>query len=156
MWRLEDAERLDEIYRQPEYLEFMPPASGVAQVPAWQRLWEDNGFAKWAACDRETGRLVGRIGLHRHSDWPLVAEPVEVGWVLDRACWGRGLATEGARAAVDAWRAYLPDETLYSFTVPEHTRSRAVMERLGMIYGGTAVWRGREHVWYSLAREGVS
>ena len=152
-WRPEDAERLDEIYEQPEYLEHMPPASGAAQVPAWQLLWETEGFAKWAACDRKTGRLLGRIGLHRHHDWPLVSEPIEVGWVLDRAYWGRGLATEGGRAAVDAWRTYLSDEMLYSFTVPENRRSRAVMERLGLTFGGTADWHGREHVWYSLERD---
>ena len=55
-----------------------------------------------------------------------------MGWTLDREYWGRGLATEGARASIDVWLEHLPDETLYSFTVPENTRSRAVMERLGM------------------------
>lgn len=151
-WRTEDAERLDQIYKQPEYLEHMPPASGAARVVDYQRLWEEDGLATWAACERETGQLVGRIGLLRHDDWPLVRDPVEVGWTLDRAYWGRGLATEGGRAAVDAWRTYLPDETLYSFTIPKNLRSRAVMERLGMTYGGTAIWHGLEHVWYSLDR----
>jgi len=155
-WRPEDAVRLDEIYDQAEYLEHMPPASGFEQVPAWQELWEEDGFSKWAACDRATGRLIGRIGLMRHHDWPLASDPLEVGWILDRDYWGLGLATEGGQAAVDAWRAYLPDEMLYSFTVPENGRSRAVMERLGMGLGGTAVWRGREHVWYSLARHEAS
>ena len=153
MWRVEDAERLEEIYAQPEYAEHMPSASGAAHIADYQRLWEEDGFSKWAACERDTGHLVGRIGLLRHRDWPLVPDPVEVGWVLDRAYWGRGLASEGGRAAVEAWREYLPDETLYSFTVPENTRSRAVMERLGMTLGGTAVWHSRAHVWYSLDRE---
>ena len=153
MWKPEDAEPLGEIYGQPDYLATMPPADAAQQVAAWSRRWTDDGFAQWAACERETGRLIGRIGLLRHHDWPLVRDPVEVGWVLDRAYWGRGLATEGGRAAVNEWRTYLPDATLYSFTVPENTRSRAVMERLGMSYGGSAVWRDREHVWYSLDRE---
>lgn len=156
MWHPEDVERLDEIYAQPEYLEHMQPASGAAHIADYRRLWEEDGFSKWAACERETGHLVGRMGLLRHDDWPLSPEPLEVGWVLDRAYWGRGLATEGARAAVDAWRAYLADETLYSFTVPENARSRAVMERLGMSFGGRAFWHGREHVWYSLDREQAS
>jgi len=152
-WRLEDAERLDEIYAQPEYLEHMPRAGATAHIADYQRLWEEHGFSKWAACERETGRLVGRVGLLRHDDWPLTREPLEIGWVLDHAYWGRGLATEGGRAGVDAWRTYLPDDTLYSFTVPKNTRSRAVMERLGMTFGGIAVWHGREHVWDWLDRE---
>ena len=152
LWCADDAARLDEIYAQPEYLEHMPPARGAERVAVYRRLWEEDGLATWAACERRTGYLVGRIGLLRHRDWPLAEDPVEVGWTLDRAYWGRGLATEGGRAAVDAWRTYLPDETLYSFTLPENLRSRAVMERLGMTYGGTAVWHDREHVWYSLDR----
>ena len=97
---------------------------------------------------------IGRIGLLRHHDWPVVEEPVEVGWVLHRDYWGRGLATEGARASVDAWRRHLlGDDVVYSFTIPRNVRSRAVMERLGMEYGGSAVWRQLEHVWYFLSRE---
>jgi RimJ/RimL family protein N-acetyltransferase len=154
-WRADDGERLDEIYRQPEYLEFMPAARGQDRVSEYQRLWDEGGFAIWAACERESGRLIGRIGLLRHDDWPLVESPVEVGWTLDRDYWGLGLATEGGRAAIDVWLEYLADETLYSFTVPENIRSRAVMERLGMRFGGSAIWHGREHVWYALDREDV-
>jgi RimJ/RimL family protein N-acetyltransferase len=133
----------------------MPPAQGTERVAYYRQTWERDGFATWAACERETGRLIGRIGLLRHHDWPLAPDPVEIGWTLDHEHWGRGLATEGGRAAMDVWRAYLPDDVLYSFTIPENARSRAVMERLGMTYGGTAVWHDREHVWYSLAREGT-
>lgn len=152
-WRTEDAEPLGEIYRQPEYLATMPPADAEAQVAAWAQRWEDDGFAQWAACDGETGRLIGRLGLLRHHDWPLVRDPIEVGWVLHRDWWGRGLATEGGLAAVEAWRRHLPDGRLHSFTVPGNRRSRGVMERLGMRFGGATVWRGLEHVWYFLDRE---
>ena len=153
MWLTEDAVPLDEIYRQPEYLETMPPASAEEQIAMWLRRWEEDGFSQWATCDRASGQLIGRIGLIRHHDWPLVPDPVEVGWVLHRDWWGLGLATEGGRAAIDAWYSHLPDERLYSFTAPDNRRSRAVMERLGLTYGGTAVWRGLTHVWYALDRE---
>jgi RimJ/RimL family protein N-acetyltransferase len=153
-WRDQDAEPLAEIYRQPGYLENMPPADAAEQITAWRERWVQDGFAPWAACERDTGRLVGRIGLLRHYDWPLVADPVEVGWVLHQQFWRRGLATEGGRAAIDIWRRALPDETLYSFTIPRNARSRSVMERLGMTCGGTTIWHGLEHVWYFLRRDG--
>ncbi len=153
MWLTEDAVPLDEIYRQPEYLETMPPASAEEQIAMWVRRWEGDSFSQWAACDRASGQLIGRIGLIRHHDWPLASDPVEVGWVLHRDWWGRGLATEGGRASVNAWRRYLPDDRLYSFAAPDNVRSRAVMERLGMGYGGATVWRGLEHLWYVLDRE---
>jgi RimJ/RimL family protein N-acetyltransferase len=131
----------------------MPPASGLEQLAAWESRWDTDGFGHWATCNRESGRLIGRIGLMRHHDWPLADDPVEVGWVLHRDWWGQGLATEGGRASIDMWPRHLADPRLYSFTVPANERSRRVMERLGMSFGGTAVWRGREHVWYGLDRE---
>jgi RimJ/RimL family protein N-acetyltransferase len=156
-WRDVDAEPLYEICSQPEYLETMPPQdleSTWAQVKRFRRRWVDDGYCQWAACDRESGVLIGRIGLLCHHDWPLVDRPVpEVGWVLHRDWWGRGLATEAGQAGVDAWREHLPDEPrLYSFTTPANRRSRAVMERLGFDHRGEAHWHGYDVVWYALDR----
>lgn len=97
-WLPEDTVPLDNIYRQPEYLETMPPANATEQIAMWVRRWEEDGLSHWAACDRASGQLIGRIGLIPHHDWPLASDPVEVGWVLHRDWWGRGLATEGGRA----------------------------------------------------------
>lgn len=155
-WREEDVDALFEIYRQPTYLEFMPPHDRDetrAQVRRFMRAWEIEGHSHWAAEDVETGRLIGRIGLLRHHDWPLEPDPVEIGWTLHRDYWGRGLATEGGRASLSAWREHLlADERLLSFTAPENVRSRAVMERLGLRYQGETHWRGSEHVWYAIER----
>lgn len=126
-----------------------------SQVERFRERWADDGYCQWAACDVESGRLIGRIGLLCHHDWPLSETPVpEVGWVLHRDWWGRGLATEGGQAGVEAWREHLPDEArLYSFTTLANQRSQAVMERLGFARGGEGVrWHGHEIVWYALDR----
>jgi RimJ/RimL family protein N-acetyltransferase len=156
-FRPEDAEPLAEIYAQPEYLEHMPASDldgARAQIERWLRTWEDDGHGQWAAEELGSGRLIGRIGILRHHDWPLEPhDPAEVGWVLHRDWWGRGLATEGGRASLECWREYLPgDARLHSFTVPGNVRSRAVMERLGLTYRGRTTWRGLEHVWYATDR----
>lgn len=157
-WRDEDAEPLYEICSQPEYLETMPAQDlehTRAQVERFRQRWADDGYCQWAACERETGRLIGRVGLLCHRDWPLSERPLpEVGWVLHRDWWGRGLATEGGRAGVDAWREHLPDEPrLYSFTTPDNQRSMAVMRRLGLVQGGHGVrWHGYEMVWFFVDR----
>jgi [ribosomal protein S5]-alanine N-acetyltransferase len=156
-WRDEDAGPLFEIYTQPEYLETMPAkklGETREQLEWLRRAWREDGYCHWAACDLETGRLIGRIGIQCHRDWPLADRPVpEVGWVLHRDWWGRGLATEGGQAGVDAWREHLPDEPrLYSFTTPDNRRSRAVMERLGFTHRGEAHWHGHDVVWYAVDR----
>lgn len=155
-WRPEDLQPLFEIYRQPEFLSHMPALdlNGTReQIRRFTQRWADDGFCQWAAVDLESRKLIGRIGLIRHHDWPVVDDPVEVGWTLHRDYWGRGLATEGGRASMECWRDLLPDEQLISITVPGNVRSRAVMKRLGLIFRGSTIWRGDlEVVWYAIDR----
>jgi RimJ/RimL family protein N-acetyltransferase len=155
-WRESDLDPLVEIYTQPDYLAHMPPLDrdGTAkQIEAFMRRWRDDGVCQWAAVDLPTDRLIGRIGLLRHHDWPVEPDPIEVGWTLHRDYWGRGLATEGGRASMQIWRErLLGDQRLISITVPENTRSRAVMERLGLTIRGTARWRTLDVVWYAIDR----
>jgi len=123
------------------------------QIEQFMHRWQDDGVCQWAAVDLGTDRLIGRIGLLRHHDWPLAPSPIEVGWALHRDYWGQGLATEGGRAAMDCWHDLLLDDArLISITVPANRRSRAVMERLGLTYRGTAQWRGLSVVWYAIDR----
>ncbi len=59
---------------------------------------------------------------------------VEIGWRLAFDSWGRGLATEGARAVIRYAIEDLSLDSLVSFTVPENLRSRSVMEKIGMTH----------------------
>ena len=122
------------------------------QIEWFRRQWAEEGLGHWAVEELFTGRLIGRIGLLRHHDWPLEPSPVEVGWVLDERWWGRGLATEAGRASMEVWREHLPDERLISITLPENRRSRAVMERLGLTYRGATHWHDHDVVWYAVDR----
>ena len=122
------------------------------QIEWFRRQWAEEGLGHWAVEELFTGRLIGRIGLLRHHDWPLEPSPVEVGWVLDERWWGRGLATEAGRASMEVWREHLPDERLISITLPENRRSRAVMERLGLTYRGATRWHDHDVVWYAVDR----
>jgi ribosomal-protein-alanine N-acetyltransferase len=155
-WGEADADPLTEIYSQPEYLAHMPAldrGGTVKQIDAFMRRWRDDGVCQWAAVDLESDRLIGRIGLLRHHDWPIEPDPIEVGWTLHRDYWGRGLATEGGLASMEIWRErLLKDKRLISITAPANTRSRAVMERLGLTYRGTAHWKNLDVVWYAIDR----
>ena len=57
---------------------------------------------------------------------------VEIGWRLAAEHWGKGLATEGARAVVEHAFGVLRLQDLVSFTVEANQRSRRVMEKFGM------------------------
>lgn len=155
MWRPEDAEPLFRIYQDPQYLENMERLDleeTRAQVERLGRTWDEEGFGLWVAEDRETGAFLGRIGVIRHHDWPLEAAPVEVGWVLAPEVRGRGLATEGGRAAIDTAFHHLDIDHVISITRPGNWPSRRVMQRLGLTLRGEADWRGFRMVWYAVDR----
>jgi len=85
---------------------------------------------------------------------------VEVGWRLARGHWGRGYATEGARAALEYAFGVLGLQEVVSFTAGANERSRRVMERLGMSRDAADDFEHpllppgplRRHVLYRLAR----
>jgi RimJ/RimL family protein N-acetyltransferase len=94
----------------------------------WQRHWDAKGFGllavEWAA----GGELIGRSGPAFHSAWP--RDP-EVGWALDPAWWGRGIATEAGAASI-AWAlGELGFARVVSITTEANTASRRVMAKLG-------------------------
>jgi RimJ/RimL family protein N-acetyltransferase len=119
-----------------------------------------NGWGFWAAELKVTGQFIGFVGLNT----PIAELPfspcVEIGWRLARPFWGRGLATEGARAALDYGFDLLQLPEIVAFTALGNDRSRAVMERLGMRQDGEfdhpLVPREsgvRRHLLYRLKRE---
>ena len=91
-----------------------------------------HGFGFWAVEIPGVTEFAGFIGLSVPSFEAPFMPCVEVGWRIAYAHWNKGIATEGARAALDAAFGGLGLAEVVSFTVPGNTRSRRVMERLGM------------------------
>jgi RimJ/RimL family protein N-acetyltransferase len=117
------------------------------------RQWRVNGFGPWAAIDRESGSWIGRIGLDELTEWP-GTDKVEVGFELHQAWWSRGLATEGARAALRFGFEQHGLEHIISVTAAAHAAARRVMEKLGLVYQGTRHWMSPDVpvVWYAIDR----
>jgi len=101
-------------------------------VTEMARERDERGFGCWIAIERETGVVVGYLGLSVPAFLPEVLPAVEVGWRLDPAHWGRGLATEGARAALLKGFTTLGLDEIISIVQVENSASLRVAERLGM------------------------
>ena len=80
---------------------------------------------------RSDGAFLGFVGVKATgAELPFGGDP-EIGWRLARHAWGRGYASEAARAALaDAWARGA--ERVVSFTAVENLRSQAVMARIGL------------------------
>jgi len=110
--------------------------------------WAIRGFGMWAVGEKASGAFIGRIGIWRPDGWP----GTEVAWLLGRDWWGRGYATEAARASV-AWafeRLDIPE--LISIIRPDNTRSIRVAERIGERYRGTTPFRGNPASIWAITR----
>jgi RimJ/RimL family protein N-acetyltransferase len=128
-------------------------------------------FGHWAADTLPDGEFIGWFGLRPVQavgaamvDWvdaPLPARTASLGYRLARRAWGRGYATEGARALVRRAFTELGVEEIVATTMTVNTRSRAVMEKAGLKYARTVHMNwpdplpGHEHgdVEYRLRRE---
>jgi RimJ/RimL family protein N-acetyltransferase len=93
-----------------------------------------HGFGWWAVEVIGGAEFVGFVGLSIPSFEAHFTPCVEIGWRLAFEHWGRGYATEAARAAVECGFGRLHLEEIVAFTVPANRRSRRVMERLRMTH----------------------
>ena len=92
------------------------------------------GFGLWAVEERLSGQLVGRVGV-RPTDQSLpFPVALELAWRLRTVSQGRGYATEAASAVMTYAFEELEAPEVIAFTAAINTRSRSVMERLGMDY----------------------
>lgn len=128
----------------------------LTRAEAWRQMafflghWQLRGYGLWAAELKASGALVGRIGLHNPAGWP----GLEVGWLLGRACWGQGLATEGGRAALEYAFTRLGADHVISVIRPDNLRSVRVAERLGERFERRQVVNGAEALIYGVAAPG--
>jgi RimJ/RimL family protein N-acetyltransferase len=136
-WRDADAGPFARMSADPLVMEHLLPFAERAASDgfiAWMRRhYDEHGFAYWAVELPGEALLIGAIGLTRVRFQPLPFAPaVEIGWRLASAYWGRGFATEAARAALDDGFGRLGLKEIVAFTVPANRRSWRLMERLGM------------------------
>lgn len=90
------------------------------------------GFGRWVAERRGDGAFIGVVGLAPvHKSLPIPAG-FEMGWRLVRDAWGKGYATEAAKAAIADGLDRGGLTEVFAFTSLPNLRSQAVMARIGM------------------------
>jgi [ribosomal protein S5]-alanine N-acetyltransferase len=154
-WCEADAGELQRLFSDPAVRgeRNLPPDRVARLAEGSLRQWRANGFGPWAALDKATGEWIGRIGLDELEDWPDI-DRVEVGFELHRAWWGRGLATEGALAALRFGFEQIGLHRIISVTAAMHAAARRVMEKAGLTHQGSRYWLNPDIlvVWYAIDR----
>ncbi len=128
--------------------------SPISRADAWRQMamylghWELRGYGTWAVVERATSEFVGRVGLHSPEGWP----DRELGWTIARKSWGKGYASEAARASIAHAFGVLGWTHLVSLIHPDNHRSARLAERLGYHVHGTAEVVGLKLIQYRLDR----
>lgn len=120
----------------------------------------ETGYCKWAVEAPGVAPFIGAVGLSRVKFSASFTPAVEVAWRLHRAYWGRGYATEAARAAIGDGFSRVGLSEIVALTTLGNTASQRVMERLGMTrtieFDHPMVASDsplRRHILYKLARD---
>jgi ribosomal-protein-alanine N-acetyltransferase len=136
-WGPEDARVVGAIYGDPEVMRLYGNREpwdrerierAVAKMIAHQC---EHGFSPWALILKESGQIIGHCGLEHCPD----TGEIEISYVLGRDWWGRGLATEAARAAL------------------AHGASIAILKKLGMTLDRTVPLFGHELLLYAIGED---
>ena len=142
---LPDLRRMDQDERFMAHLGGVRDEAGtVAYLERNVAHWAEHRFGLWMLRDRETAAMVGRAVL-RHLDVEGVDE-VEVGYGFFPELWGRGLATEIARACVGIGLGRLGLRSVVAVTLPHHAASQRVMLKAGLVYERDITLAGEPHV----------
>lgn len=139
-WRAEDLDAFAALNADPRVMAFYPAvldrAASDAMAAKIRAEIGQRGWGFWAVEVKGGAPFIGFVGLHVPGVTLPFSPCVEIGWRLAHEQWGHGYATEAARAALRVAFERLALPEVVSFATESNTRSRRVMERIGMRYSG--------------------
>jgi RimJ/RimL family protein N-acetyltransferase len=133
MWRESDLDPYAEMCADPLVMRYLGAGKVMTRSESWRSIaffvghWHLKGYSHWAVEEKATSAMIGRIGFLNPEGWP----GFEIGWTLARHAWGKGFATEGAKAALQYAFEVLDQPHVISLIHPENKPSMRVAERIG-------------------------
>ena len=150
MFRPEDLNDLAALFADPDVMRYVADGKPAGREEARKALasiiehWRRQGFGRWAVEDKETQRFVGFGGLRSLFGMP------EVVYHFAKAHWGKGLATELARASLRYGFDTHRFARIVAIAKPGNAASIHVMEKLGMHFEMQTSYYGIDVVQYTI------
>jgi len=150
----DDFDSLFEIFSDPDVVRFLGTGATPSREEAQAVLnsyfahWQRRGYGRFALIYKESGRLIGYCGLRWRSD----QNQPEIVYLLAKEFWGRGLATEAARACLEYGFHNLNFQQIIAVTSIANIASQRVMNKLGMRYEREERLDEMDTVVYSISR----
>jgi len=133
---MDDLNDLFALYRDPEIRKYFPEGVLNYEDTKEELEWHMRGHPKypelglWATIHKETGKFIGRCGL---LPWEIDGKlEIEIAYLLDKAYWGQGFATEAACGIMKYGFEKLNFSRLICLIDPDNVSSQRVAEKIGM------------------------
>jgi RimJ/RimL family protein N-acetyltransferase len=114
--------------------------------------YNTNGIGRWAVIEKETQEFVGWAGLK------LIREPInyhtnfyDLGYRFIRRYWGKGFATEAAKASLAYGFGQMQLKEIYGMAHIHNTASQQVLTKAGLQYLETFDYEGEQMHWYKIS-----
>jgi RimJ/RimL family protein N-acetyltransferase len=155
MFKPDDLPDLMQIVGDPEVMRYLGPEAGATlslkqaetAITSMITFWRQHGFGRWAMIDKESGKLIGLCGLRLLDGAP------ELVYGVSKANWGRGLATEAAKASLRYGFKEMRFERIVAVTRHANKASITVMRKIGMRYEKEVNHYGVDAVCYVVTKD---
>lgn len=152
-----DAAMMLALHGDPDVMRYLPDKPFASLEAAreflvsYQDVYRNDGFARWAVVEDATGECVGWCGLRRMPDGD-----IDIGYRFFKSAWGRGLATETAKACLEYGFRTLGLKCIVGRADVGNIGSRRVLEKIGMTYecNETSDWLGEVALFKAVAPAG--
>lgn len=163
-WQETDLIPFIEMNKDEDVMRYFPKTLSADETLAFyqtiQAEFDEYGYGLYAVEEKETRDFIGFIGFH-HATFDASFTPcIEIGWRLKKEAWGKGYATEGAKACLQHGFEKLGFTDIYSFTAIINTPSIQVMKKIDMKQVQTfnhpkvnELSPLRKHILYQLSKE---
>ncbi len=137
-WEKSDLEAFRRLNADQKVMKYFPKTLTAQETDTFyeaiNKEFQEYKFGLYAVEVKENKEFIGFIGFHRATFDADFTPCIEIGWRLKKEAWGKGYATEGAKACLEYGFKELGFEEIYSFTAKINIPSQNVMKKIGMGY----------------------
>lgn len=122
-------------------------------IKSIRKQYVDNGIGRWAMIEKSTNNFIGWSGLklvreltNKHINY------YDLGYRLNKSYWGKGFATEAAKASLQYGFNKMNLHEIYAIADSQNTASRNVIEKVGLKYIETFKYSDIDHDWFEIQK----
>lgn len=135
-WHEDDLDKMTALNNDPDVMEFYPSLQDRKTtsifIEKMHKQTFENQYCYFAVEQLDTKEFIGFIGITKQDHGLEKGKFVDIGWRLKKSVWGKGLATEGAKACLNYAKTTFGITEIFAIASKSNIASTRVMEKIGM------------------------